>query len=163
MKRKRKTGDAGSIYEPRRLQLNAPASSPKWLASRWSPPTRNVRVTNHLCPHYLVPAGRYKAILRTKSGRTGKKISDCSADELTAIAFWFPQCYDSQNEKTSIDPLAGAVMSVADVEKKIGGGFNFFPDAPSQVKQSYTISDWPGLSDVINDVLNEDFDLNQIM
>jgi hypothetical protein len=54
-------------------------------------------------------------------------------------------------------------MSVADVEKKIGGGFNFFPDAPSQVKQSYTISDWPGLSDVINDVLNEDFDLNQIM
>ena len=24
----------------------------KWLASRWSPPTRNVRVSNHLCPHY---------------------------------------------------------------------------------------------------------------
>ena len=111
----------------------------------------------------IVPAGRYKAILRTKWGNTGKRISDCSADELTAIAFWFPQCYDSQNKKTSINPLAGAVMSVADVEKKIGGGFNFFPDAPSQVKQSYTISDWPGLSDVINDVLDEHFDLSQIM
>ena len=125
-------------------------------ASNWGVPSSRSK-------ECIVPAGRYKAILRTKSGRTGKKISDCSADELTAIAFWFPQCYDSQNEKTSIDPLAGAVMSVADVEKKIGGGFNFFPDAPSQVKQSYTISDWPGLSDVINDVLNEDFDLKQIM
>ena len=59
MKRKRKTGDAGSIYEPRRLQLNAPASSPKWLASRWSPPTRNVRVTNHLCPHYQKSSALY--------------------------------------------------------------------------------------------------------
>lgn len=45
------TGDAGSIYEPCRLRLNAAASSPQWLVSRWSPPTRNVRVTNHLCPH----------------------------------------------------------------------------------------------------------------
>ena len=48
-----KTGDAGSIYEPRRLRLNAAASTPQWLASHWSPPTRNVWVTNHLCPHYL--------------------------------------------------------------------------------------------------------------
>ena len=45
------TGNAGSIYEPCRLRLNAAASSPQWLVSRWSPPTRNVRVTNHLCPH----------------------------------------------------------------------------------------------------------------
>ena len=111
----------------------------------------------------IVPAGRYKAILRTKSGKTGKRISDCSADELTAIAFWFPQCYDSQNKKVSIEPLSGAVMSVAEIESKIGGGFKFFPDAPSKVKESYNISDWPGLSGVINDVLDKNFDLNQIM
>ena len=45
MKRKRKTGDAGSIYEPRRLQLNAPASSPKWLAGA-------LVATNQKCPSH---------------------------------------------------------------------------------------------------------------
>ena len=43
---------AGSMYEPCRLRLNAAAISSRWLASHWSPPTRNVRVTNQKCPHY---------------------------------------------------------------------------------------------------------------
>ena len=109
-----------------------------------------------------VPAARYKAILRTKKGNTGKAVSQCSADELMSIAFWFPQCFDSQNRKTEIEPLAEAVMSVAELEKKIGGDFSFFPDVPEISKESFDPSDWPGLSDVINDPLNSSFDLSQI-
>ena len=76
-----------------------------------------------------VPAARYKAILRTKKGNTGKRISECSADELMAIAFWFPQCFDPgsyKNKKDYIEPLSNAVLSVAELEEKIGGDFSFF-------------------------------------
>lgn len=112
-----------------------------------------------------VSAARYKAILRTKKGNTGKRISDCKSDELMCIAFWFPQCFEPNydNVKTEIEPLAGATISVAELEKRIGGEFSFFPDAPEKVKESFDPSDWPGLTDVINDPLNSSFDLSQIM
>ena len=111
-----------------------------------------------------VSAARYKAILRTKKGNTGKRISDCSADELMSIAFWFPQCFEPgyDNKKTSIEPLSNATISVAELEKRIGGDFSFFPDAPEKAKESFNTSHWPGLDDVINDPLNSSFDLNQI-
>ena len=111
-----------------------------------------------------VSAARYKAILRTRKGNTGKRISDCSADELMSIAFWFPQCFETgyNNKKTSIEPLSNATMSVAELEKRIGGDFSFFPDAPEKAKESFNTSNWPGLDDVINDPLNSSFDLNQI-
>lgn len=111
-----------------------------------------------------VPAARYKAFLRTKKGNTGKRISQCSADELMAIAFWFPQCLEpqSQLERTSMGPLSEQTMSVADLEKKIGGGFKFFPDVPDKTRESFNPADWPGLSAVINDPLNSSFDMNQL-
>ena len=118
--------------------------------------------TNSKSKMCIVSEARYKAILRTKKGNTGKKISECSADELMAIAFWFPQCFDSENEKTEIEPLINATMSVAELEQKIGGEFCFFPDAPQEAKTSYDIYDWPGLADVINDPLNSSFNLSQI-
>ena len=110
----------------------------------------------------IVPAGRYKAILRTIKGNTGKRISECAASELTAIVFWFDQCFDAYNEKKTLPSLSDAVMSVADLEKKLGGEFNFFPDAPKQVKESFNVSHWPGLADIINDPLDSSFDLSQI-
>ena len=73
----------------------------------------------------------------------------------------FEPNYD--NLKTEIEPLAGATISVAELEKRIGGEFSFFPDAPEKVKESFDPSDWPGLTDVINDPLNSSFDLSQIM
>ncbi len=113
----------------------------------------------------MVPAARYKAILRTRSGNTGKRVADCSADELMSIAFWFPQCFEPSydNRKDEIEPLMSAVMSVEELESRIGGDFAFFPDAPPQVKKSFDTSDWPGLDDVVNDPLNASFDLSQIM
>ena len=57
---------------------------------------------------------------------------------------------------------ANAVMSVADLEKKIGSEFSFFPDAPSEVKDSYNVAHWPGLSNIIDDPVNSSFDLSQI-
>ena len=72
----------------------------------------------------------------------------------------FEPNYD--NVKTEIEPLAGATISVAELEKRIGGEFSFFPDAPEKVKESFDPSDWPGLTDVINDPLNSSFDLDQI-
>lgn len=109
-----------------------------------------------------VPAGRYKAVLRTIEGNTGKSISGCEASELTAIVFWFDQCFDADNEKVTLPPLSECVMSVADLEKKIGGEFNLFPDVPEEVKESYDVSHWPGLADIINDPLDSSFDLSQI-
>lgn len=111
-----------------------------------------------------VPAARYKAFLRTKRGNTGKRISQCSADELMAIAFWFPQCLEpqSQLEKTSMGPLSEQTMSVADLEKRIGAGFKFFPDVPDITRESFNPADWPGLSAVINDPLDSSFDMNQL-
>lgn len=93
----------------------------------------------------VVPTARYKLVLRTKSGSTGKPVWECSADELMAIGFWFPQNFTGE-KLTELPPLSDYIYSVSDIEKKIGGEFSFFPLAPSSVKDSYNISDWPGLS-----------------
>lgn len=95
----------------------------------------------------VMPTARYLVALRTKSGNTRKPIYECSANEVMAIGFWFPQRYQKATISV-LPPLADYIYSVSDIEKKIGGEFNFFPLAPSGVKDSYNISDWPGLSDI---------------
>ena len=95
----------------------------------------------------IMPTARYKLVLRTKTGSTGKPIWQCSADEVMAIGFWFPQSFTGE-KLSSLPPLADYIYSVSDIEKKIGSEFNFFPLAPEGVKDSYNINDWPGLSDI---------------
>lgn len=95
----------------------------------------------------IMPTARYKLVLRTKTGSTGKPIWQCSADEVMAIGFWFPQNFTGE-KLSSLPPLADYIYSVSDIEKKIGSEFNFFPLAPEGVKDSYNINDWPGLSDI---------------
>lgn len=95
----------------------------------------------------VMPTARYLVALRTKSGDTRKPIYECSANEVMAIGFWFPQRYQKATVSV-LPPLADYIYSVSDIEKKIGSEFNFFPLAPSGVKDSYNISDWPGLSDI---------------
>lgn len=97
----------------------------------------------------VMPTAKYKVFLRTKSGITGKNIAECSADELMAIGFWFPQEHDPKVEvdedKVTAPSLSTVIYSVADIERMIGGEFKFFPTAPEAVKKSYNIDDWPGL------------------
>lgn len=95
----------------------------------------------------IMPTARYKLVLRTKTGSTGKPIWQCSADEVMAIGFWFPQNFTGE-KLSSLPPLADYIYSVSDIERKIGSEFNFFPLAPEGVKDSYNINDWPGLSDI---------------
>lgn len=95
----------------------------------------------------VMPTARYLVALRTKSGDTRKPIYECSANEVMAIGFWFPQRYQKATISV-LPPLADYIYSVSDIEKKIGSEFSFFPLAPEGVKDSYNINDWPGLSDI---------------
>lgn len=95
----------------------------------------------------IMPTARYKLVLRTKTGSTGKPIWKCSADEVMAIGFWFPQNFTGE-KLTTLPPLADYIYSVSEIEKMTGNEFSFFPLAPEGVKDSYNISDWPGLSDI---------------
>lgn len=84
-----------------------------------------------------VPTHYYKVLIRTKKGNTGKAISECSASELMAIGFWM------EHPKTNTSLSGGItsyVKSVAEIEELTG--HTFFPTAPAQVKESYTLSDW---------------------
>ena len=90
----------------------------------------------------VIPEARYKVFLRTKSGSTGKNIAQCTADELMAIGVWFPQNLDGRTPAYT-PPLSDYVMSVADIELKLGGTISFFSSAPADVKETYNISDWP--------------------
>ena len=64
-----------------------------------------------------------------------------------AIGFWFPQSFTGE-KLNSLPPLADYIYSVSEIEKMIGGEFDFFPLAPEGVKNSCNISDWPGLSSI---------------
>ena len=89
----------------------------------------------------IMPVARYRVILRTKSGITGKPVAECSADELISIGFWFPQAFDGQRIYEETDESQW-IFSVADIEEKIGGEFKFFPTVPENVKQQRNLSDW---------------------
>ena len=97
----------------------------------------------------VMPTARYKIVMRTKNGNTGKPIWQCSADEVMAIGFWFPQNFTGAY-LSSLPALKDYIFSVSDIEKKIGNEFSFFPLAPAGVKDQYNIDDWPGLSAIAN-------------
>ncbi len=78
-----------------------------------------------------LPTAYFKALLRTRSGRSGKSIAECDADELQAIGFWVEHQYYS---------TLPAPISVAEVESL--SGLELFPMLPSSVKQSFDIDDW---------------------
>ena len=103
--------------------------------------------TSSVSKDCLMPTARYKLVLRTKNGNTGKPIWECSADEVMAIGFWFPQSFTGE-KLSSLPPLADYIYSVSEIEKKIGGEFSFFPLAPTEAKKKYNINDWPGLSSI---------------
>lgn len=92
----------------------------------------------------VIPTARYKVFLRTRSGSTGKPVQECSADELMAIGFWFPQNLGGQTPG-AVPPLKEYIFPVSEIEKKLGGEFTFFPSVPAGVKETCNIADWPQL------------------
>ena len=90
------------------------------------------------CP---TPTYYYKALLRTKSGGTGKNIADITdASQLRAIVFWMEH-KDTGND-TNIS--ASECISVAELEQRTG--FTFFPmlddSIEESVKQKKVPSEW---------------------
>ena len=94
--------------------------------------------SGNICP---TPTHYYKALLRTKSGNTGKKIAQFTdASQLRAIVFWM----EHQDSGDDTDIKASECITIADLEQRTG--FTFFPmldDSIEQtVKQSKKPSDW---------------------
>ena len=88
-----------------------------------------------------VPAAQFKIYLRTKDGSTGKRISDCTADELMAIGFWLPQDIYGEGQVSGGD-IRDFAYSVDKIEEMTGGEFRFFPEVPDEVTAGYNLSDW---------------------
>ncbi len=83
-----------------------------------------------------VPTHFYKVLLRSKSGKTRKPVSQLSADELQCVGFWF----DHFGYGTKDQPSSRQMRSVADIEKETG--LKFFPNVPNAPKTTYKASDW---------------------
>ena len=81
------------------------------------------------------PTMFYYALLRTKSGNTGKPLSKCSANEIMCAAF-------VRSHKTPMKTAVSSaeMMSISDLEKLTG--FTFFPNVPNAPKSSYKASEW---------------------
>ncbi|MBO7219704.1 MAG: DNA/RNA non-specific endonuclease [Alistipes sp.] len=95
------------------------------------------------CKTCVVPTHFYKILLRTKSGRTGKAIQECSASELKAVGFWFSNT-DTDEQTGSTSPTLSKVhmRSIDDIERLTGNEFNFFPEIPESVEASFNASEW---------------------
>ena len=87
-----------------------------------------------------LPTHYYKALLRTKDGSTGKRIVDCTADELKCIAFWVE--HDITRSGTTV--YTTDACSVAELERLTGE--TFFVNVPAAPKSLCNTDDWPGLT-----------------
>ena len=90
------------------------------------------------CP---TPTFYYKALLRTKKGNTGKKISEITdASELRAVVFWLQ--HENSGSDTAI--TAADCITVEDLEERTG--FTFFPmlddSVEQQVKTTIEPAEW---------------------
>jgi DNA/RNA endonuclease G (NUC1) len=82
-----------------------------------------------------VPTAYYKALLRTKSGRTGKSVVECKASELKCAAFIIPHRSDSGHKPTVED-----MISIKELERLTG--VNFFANVPNAPESKAEAKDW---------------------
>lgn len=82
-----------------------------------------------------VPTAYYKALLRTKSGRTGKSVVECKASELKCAAFIIPHCSDAGHKPTAED-----MISIKELERLTG--VNFFANVPNAPESKAEAKDW---------------------
>lgn len=77
----------------------------------------------------------YYALLRTKSGASGKSVRNCSASELQCAAFVL-----RHNVEKSHKPQAEDIISIADLEKITG--FTYFQNVPNAPKTTVNTNEW---------------------
>ena len=82
-----------------------------------------------------IPTAYYKVLLRTKSGSSGKKVNQCSADELKCAAFII-----AHRSNAGHKPTANDMYTVSDLEGMTG--LNFFVNVPNAPKTVAKASDW---------------------
>ena len=86
-----------------------------------------------------IPQYCWKVLLRTKSGRTGKRIDQITdASQLAAIGYW------AENSSTTTGNIKQYITSVADIEEKTGYKFFTMLDdgIAADVKAQNNPSDW---------------------
>ena len=81
------------------------------------------------------PTMFYYILMRTKSGSSGKSLSQCKASEIKCAAFVRSHKTEKGTKVSSQD-----LMSVSDLEKVTG--FTYFPNVPHAPKSTYSASDW---------------------
>lgn len=81
------------------------------------------------------PTMFYYALLRTKSGNTGKCVKDCSASELQCAAF--VMCHEQDKGHK---PQANDIISIDELEHLTG--FTYFSNVPNAPKSTYNTNDW---------------------
>lgn len=81
------------------------------------------------------PTMFYYALLRTKSGSSGKRVADCSASELQCAAFVMSHAMEKGHK-----PQAKDMISVSELEALTG--FTYFTNVPNAPKSTYSASDW---------------------
>lgn len=81
------------------------------------------------------PTMFYYALLRTKSGNTGKSVKDCSASELQCAAFVI--CHE---QAKGHKPQVKDMISIKELEELTG--FTYFENVPNAPKSTFNSSDW---------------------
>ncbi len=82
-----------------------------------------------------VPTAYYKALLRTKSGTTGKSATECKASELKCAAFVV-----AHRSHTGLKPSAENIMSIDELERLTG--VDFFKNVPNAPESRAVAKEW---------------------
>ncbi len=85
-----------------------------------------------------IPTHFYKVLVRSKTGTTGKAITELDESQIQCMGFWFSHdaSYATDSKITS-----SYMCSIKDIEEKTG--FTFFPFLSDAKKSTKTVSDWP--------------------
>ncbi len=84
---------------------------------------------------FQVPTAWYKVLLRTKSGSSGKRVDECTSEELKCVGFIL-----THRSNPSHKPTAQDMYSVSEIEALTG--LTFFVNVPNAPKDTYKVSDW---------------------
>lgn len=83
-----------------------------------------------------IPTMFYYALMRTKSGNSGKSLKDCERDEIMCAAFVRAHTNSIQGQAVTKTEM----MTIDALEELTG--FDFFPSVPNATEDSFTPSDW---------------------